>query len=1349
MAINLFDEYKKQLQGIGDALSQAPIPYLASKIGPSVQNTANDIAESVGNFIKPTVSPLPSTGIQKYTDPVRNVVGQTVEDTIKRLPGEAYGAFMSSPPAQFGQKIQGLIHPEQQDQIRQDMLNNAYKGIGFAGEFNPTSNLIGGVVGTGFGMAGNVLNGKSLFDDYAKNFSQGYQQSAQFAGLSAINPLFAKELNNPMLTGVGRSFGGQLIKRAAMAGAKNSLEGGIMGYLDPSTKNRINNAEDQALFGFVLGALGQAGGDISHEAIGALSKQIGVGADRIKSWVKHLNTVYPTDQIDPRTGNHIQKPLWQHYIGNSQGGFIDFGAEVSNPMAGANGNQTPLLQKTGSEVPQVSSMQSEVSSGKSSELPTQSQMELPQQQITPSKQIQPEGPVQEPKSPSLSENSSRPLENPSGGSISQRVDNFLNLAKNKADDLYTQSIDRFHPLSKVAKTAGEDQAMRNALTGYYGSASTADYHLKFELSPILKSVEPADLRAFTIAQRDLEELKLGNKGSNQGNPTEIIDGLKQKYGDKFPQLEDAANKLYSYQKSMVQKYLVDTGIMSQQSANEMWSKREKYVPFQRVMDTVDEFLGMTPKTKSAGSVSSQDVIKGYKGSDKQIQDPLESIVQNTYKMVGLAKRQQVAQTIVNLAPKLPEGMITKAHGDSTGKSTISLFENGKVQKYLVPPEIADAAKGLSEESMNTLIKIFSYPTKLFRASATGMNPEFMAPNVARDLQSAFVNTGLNPLKWVSGLAHMIKQDDVYQEFLKSGAMTSRVSLDRPFLKDTVDELIHSSKPETSMVNFLLKAPFKAVKSLGLTITNPKHIAAALQDLGEYSEQPTRIAMFENALKKGLQQGLTQEEAAIRAANVAQEGTVNFSRRGSKTQSINAIYAFLNARVQGIDRLIRTIKNDPAGASLRIGIITAAPAIALYAHNRGFQSYNDPRVVSQNDKDNNFIIMLSDTPISQLGGAQYIKIPKGEIGKLANPIESFLSYAEGKGGDVQSSLLSALKSFSPIDNTGDLIPTSLRPVVENAANTSFFSGQQIVPDYKKNYPAGYQYTSYTSPVYRLIGDKLGISPAKIQNIVEGYATGWAKIGSTVAQPLIPDQYKSEQNIQGQDINRTPILRRFIAGEKRTPEEQQAIDEKKQEAMKFQVNDIKGGVNRGDIPADVGIKQIQKIENNPNAQYYIDDKGKLKTADLTPLTPPILTGQSSVDQLLLKDYSTALNKQVSDIVALNKAGKIDDTKAKQMINSIEVERFKASSRSGTKTQIRSLDQLKKQKDISSISSEQTQALKDFQDNKISASDLNTKLQSLKVKRIKLGGGKKPKKIKIAKVKKPKKIKSVSFKKVKRLS
>lgn len=807
-------------------------------------------------------------------------------------------------------------------------------------------------------------------------------------------------------------------------------------------------------------------------------------------------------------------------------------------------------------------------------------------QVPGSGQIPPEGPLK------LTGGSS-------AGSIPQKADSFLNKVKSKVDDIYTASLDRFHPISKLGKQAGEDQAMRNALTGYYGAGSIGKYHTEFELSPILKSVDVDELRRATIALRDAELKQRGIKGSNTSYLDEMING--KKIGESNPKLGEAIKKLYAYQDNLVKEYLVKTGIMSKEGYNAMKANNQFYVPFKRVMDQVDEHLGV-PQTKGAGSVSGQNVIKGIKGSNRDIIDPIQSIIENTYKIVGLGKRQEVARTIIGLKSQLPEGTIKPFTGTEVGrKPVISLFENGKVKKYLVPEEVADAAKGLSEEGLNTIVKILNAPTRVFRETATGINPEFAIPNVARDLQSTFINNGLNPLKFVSGLAHYMKKDEVYQDFLKAGGQTSRLSLDQKFLSQTTKELAGQSK--------------------GLRIVDPRRIYSILKEIGQASEQPTRIASFESARNNALKQGLS--DASARGAYAAQEGSVNFARRGSQTQSINAIYAFVNARAQGVDRLVRSFKDDPKGVGLRLGMITVAPAIGLYAYNRGFQSYNDERIVPAYVKQNNFVIMLSDTPIEHLGGAQYITIPKGDVGKLANPLEAFMSYADGKGGDVGAALGSVLQGFSPINNVGDIIPTALRPAVENAANFNFFTNRAIVPESKKNYPAPFQANKNTPAIYKQAGALTNQSPNMIENLTRGYLTGFARLGEMATQP-----FAKQDTYSGEDINQTPVVRRFLGGAQRTEEDQQLIDSYKVKDLQNKIQDIKTGIKYGNIPEADGINAIEKLINQvetetKKAQSYIGPKMSEAAGNDTASTI-----KSDIQDSLLKTKVENSGKSVFD-------------------------------------------------------------------------------------------------------------------------
>lgn len=762
--------------------------------------------------------------------------------------------------------------------------------------------------------------------------------------------------------------------------------------------------------------------------------------------------------------------------------------------------------------------------------------------------------------------------------VEAKGSSYLQNISSKLNRLYTRTIDRFHPLTELAKQAGDEelQKMDWALAGYYGAGSTANYHVNYELKDIISNVDVDNLRTAAVAMRDIELAGRGIRGSNINDvlkdlpatgkvsgmdeqaaaAVQRLNDLKATIGeDGMKELGDSLNKLYEYQDNLVKEYLVKTGVMSQKQFNAMKQNNQFYVPYRRVMDNVDDFLGFTPQTRSAGSVASQNVIKGIKGSEKAIEDPIESIVENTYKILNVARRQEVAQNIIGLQEKLPPGMIKEIKGKVGQTPHISMFDNGKVKHYTAPADVIESAKGMREETMNNVVKALSIPTAWFRATATGANPEFLVPNVFRDLQNAFVNIGLNPLAFARGLGHMMKEDETWQQFLKSGAQTSRVSLDRPYLKQTVGD----------------------ISKQGLEVKNAKDVLRVLQTLGEYSEQPTRIAVWEKAYKKAVESGLDETSAMRAAAKASQDTTTNFARRGADTKSFNAIYAFVNARAQGTDKLVRSFKEDPAGVGMRLGIMTLAPTIAAYIHNNRFEGYNDERVVSDRDKRDNFIFMLSDKPIEALGGIQYLKIPKGDVGKLGNPVEAFLDYVLAKGGSVGETLVDTLLAFSPIDSTSGIIPTALRPPLEVAYNKDLYTGYDLVPDYKRNFPAGFQDNEYTSPLFRMLGQKLNISPAKMQQLAQGYGTGWVRIAEMLTSKLVPEIYHTEKNDQTAPINTTPIARRFFGGARRSEEAQLEVEKNRARSLKTQISTIRNAIKRGEIPQEAGFRQIEKLQN----------------------------------------------------------------------------------------------------------------------------------------------------------------------------
>ncbi|MEC3034137.1 4'-phosphopantetheinyl transferase, partial [Bacillus thuringiensis] len=296
-----------------------------------------------------------------------------------------------------------------------------------------------------------------------------------------------------------------------------------------------------------------------------------------------------------------------------------------------------------------------------------------------------------------------------------------------------------------------------------------------------------------------------------------------------------------------------------------------------------------------------------------------------------------------------------------------------------------------------------------------------------------------------------------------GAYGGYLSADRDLLKEQLSGL---EKQESGLP--------KAIKAITAPV-NPKNWLKVLQNISEVSEEATKVGAYH----KGLKKGLTPEESAYQARDL-----MDFNRMGNSMQSANRIFTFLNANVQGKDKLIRAMKEHPVRTSARIAGSTLPPsalAIASYA------SANDKQKemmdnMPQQEKDTYWSYAIPGT--DKVG-----RIPKPfDISLLANTVERANKYREGDQ-----------YAFDGFDKTVNdavkvpWIPTTLQPIVENMANYSFFRDGPIVPKRDEKNSPKEQYGPNTSLTAREMAsalDKIGIeaSPYKIDNLYKGYTAG---------------------------------------------------------------------------------------------------------------------------------------------------------------------------------------------------------------------------------------------------------------------
>src|SRR3989338_4197674 len=194
--------------------------------------------------------------------------------------------------------------------------------------------------------------------------------------------------------------------------------------------------------------------------------------------------------------------------------------------------------------------------------------------------------------------------------------------KKTLDETYTAIIDRFHPITKLARKAtdlrpGENpELLSRRYLGVQGIAEsklfwnttrlTASGNLEVTGPGLSKILRPAkdnidDLRTLMIAERDIElsrrTLESGKKvvGTTPQKSKEVINALKQKHGaEGFEQLSKTALGVRDWSRKSLLDPLLEVGAISKEQYDTIAKSNKFSVPFQRVIEEL-ETHGFVPK----------------------------------------------------------------------------------------------------------------------------------------------------------------------------------------------------------------------------------------------------------------------------------------------------------------------------------------------------------------------------------------------------------------------------------------------------------------------------------------------------------------------------------------------------------------------------------------------------------------------------------------------------------------------------------------------------------------------------------------------------------------------------------
>ncbi|MGF1727084.1 LPD38 domain-containing protein [Photobacterium nomapromontoriensis] len=794
---------------------------------------------------------------------------------------------------------------------------------------------------------------------------------------------------------------------------------------------------------------------------------------------------------------------------------------------------------------------------------------------------------------------------------------------------------------------------------------------------------------FNISQADLDEYLIARHAQERN---EYIASINPKFSDggSGMKTQDAKDKLNAIRSGGKQRQydelahivdamiarqrdvLRDSGLETDEVLDTWQAHYQYYVPLKGIAK--DE--SSLPRTGKGFSIGGKEA-KTAKGRKSQAESPSgHAILDLTEKLVR-ARKNEVGNSLLKLVEDNPSSdywqvftndnpdkapQIVERKNPLTGEKE-KVVEDRAVPMSMMPDHyfptkkdgkvyyiklhdqrLMNAMKNIGPDTSNGLIRVMATFNRFLASVNTTYNPEFVIGNFARDIQTAVLNLsaeqtrddgkikGKNIAKQViadigkampavyasltgkkAKTAKGREWQQYFDEFMADGGKTGWFDM-----KD-VDGQAKDLERMVAMASGTAKG--KAYKTFDM-------VTGFVENMNGSIENAVRLSAYVNARKVGV--------SRKKAASLAKNMTVNFNRRGESGTTLNALYMFANASIQGSANFVRTMVglngdgklkwgNLNRAQKLAVGIVSGSFAIAMM--NRSAAGEDDDGVnwydkVPSYVKERNLVIMKSLVGGEADGTYWSIPLPYGYniFAVMGSGIESAMNSDNTTPAEAAGSMaLATLGAFSPIGMhssetvSGTVLkgaaPTVFKPVVEVALNENFF-GSNI---YQENMPFGTQMPAsslgkrstgdHYKAVAKWLNEQTGgsafrsggidISPDVMKYFV-GYFGGAAFRFADVKVPGLIDK------VSGGDIddNKVAFLSR-ISGKVMPYADQSKFYERREELMQIKEEaKVTFGEERPKFMTEYGDKlklmpllkstekQLKALRNRRNAIYAMD-------------------------------------------------------------------------------------------------------------------------------------------------------------------
>jgi hypothetical protein len=516
-----------------------------------------------------------------------------------------------------------------------------------------------------------------------------------------------------------------------------------------------------------------------------------------------------------------------------------------------------------------------------------------------------------------------------------------------------------------------------------------------------------------------------------------------------------------------------------------------------------------------------------------------------------------------------------------GENVIFFWENGKVAAIRLndsslAADVVNTMNAVGRENMDVLLEGVAATSTVFRTAITSW-PDFLVVNYIRDQMSAWIlgGTGYVPFATgIQGISDEIRQKQWAKSYNAAGGTLGGMTV----------AALHRTRVDRDI---------KALRAKGYTAnvfgdadggwSNVPGAIKGLARLTALTETGTRLGLYRGAYNRAIEDGLSEYDASVEAAYIATD-YIDFGLNGSKMLHVRRLIPFLNAQLQGLYKMYRTLGGDEVARRRGLGF-------ALSAYFKNINNLPLSRLEQQQLRTGRAAwlkmmalgligaaiwALFKDDPDYQEAG-EYLRttgwvIPTGdgkifyipkpfELAIVSNAVERGLEFATG-----DSTAIDRFKRGLAMTLVPPTAPPAIQSVVEVAANFDFFTGREIVPSHMQALAPQLQYDNYTSSIAKWVGGATGQSPLVVDHIMSGLGASAYRDISTMLNAADPTRPMPDET-------EWPILRRFVRDVRRGSASAQDFW--------AQASNTNGKLERGKAT----YKQYMEMGNEPAANRFL--------------------------------------------------------------------------------------------------------------------------------------------------------------------